>query len=188
MPVLAETPSTPQSEHDVTVYVRQILASAISNDYQVHQGANLLYRIEIDGSGKISNHGDGAPRRGQYAFQTDVLVCRGEIPLVVIELKSGSFSTHDVITYSFKAQRHKQVYPYLRYGFAVVGVEALGRRFITHNEGFDFAAAVPNLTRVETDLLPIIRRQIISAERVIELTRHSRVRLRRFERNVEIDA
>jgi hypothetical protein len=67
-------------------------------------------------------------------------------------------------------------------------VEALGRRFITHNEGFDFAAAVPDLTGVETDLLPIIRRQIISAERVIELTRHSRVRLRRFERNVEIDA
>jgi hypothetical protein len=188
MSVLAEAPSNPQSEHAIAVYVRSILASALSNDYQVHQGANLLYRIEIDGTGKISNDGEGAPRRGQYAFQTDILVSKGDIPLVVIELKSGSFSTHDVITYSFKAQRHKQVYPYLRYGFAVVGVEALGRRFITHNEGFDFAAAVPDLSGIETDLLPIIRRQIISAERIIELTRHSRIRLRRYEQNIEIDA
>ncbi|MEH2499839.1 hypothetical protein V1294_006318 [Bradyrhizobium sp. AZCC 1678] len=188
MPALAEIPSNSQSEHDVTVYVREVLASALSSNYQVHQGANLLYRIEIDGSGKISNNGDGAPRRGQYAFQTDILVSKAEIPLVVTELKSGTFSTHDVITYSWKAQRHKQVYPYLRYGFAVVGLETLGRRFITHNEGFDFAVAVPNRAEIEADLVPIVRRQIISAERIIELTRQSRIKLRRFEQNIEIDA
>jgi hypothetical protein len=105
----------------------------------------------------------------------------------VIELKSGTFSTHDVITYSWKAQRHKQVYPYLRYGFAVIGLEALGRRFITHNEGFDFALALPDRTKIEAELVPVVRRQIMSAERIIELTRHSRIRLRRFEQNIEID-
>jgi hypothetical protein len=165
-----------------------MLASLLSNEYQVHHGANLLYRIEIDGSGKISNRGDSTPRRGQHAFQTDILVSKSDIPLVVIELKSGTFSSHDVITYSWKAQRHKQVYPYLRYGFAVVGVEALGRRFITHNEGFDFAAAIPDLGQIEADLVPIIRRQINSAERVVELTRHGRIKLRRYEQNIEIDA
>jgi len=51
------------------------------------------------------------------------------VPLVVIELKATSFSSHDVVLYSAKAAKHKSIYPYLRYGFVVVGLEALGRRF-----------------------------------------------------------
>jgi hypothetical protein len=179
--------SKKQTEHKATVYVRQALASALSNDYQVHQGASLLYRIEIDGTGKLSNDGEGAPRRGQYAFQTDILVSKAEIPLVVVELKSGVFSSHDVITYAFKAQRHKQVYPYLRYGFAVVGLEALGRRFLTHKEGFDFAVALPTASCIETELVAIVRRQVSNAERMIALIGTRRVKLRRYEENVEID-
>jgi hypothetical protein len=187
MRALSVAPSNPQSEHDATVYVRKVLASALSNDYQVHQGASLLYRIEIDGTGKISNDGAGAPRRGQYAFQTDILVSKAEIPLVVVELKSGSFSSHDVITYSFKAQRHRQVYPYLRYGFAVVGLEALGRRFVTHNEGFDFAVALPTISCVKTELVAIVRRQATNAERMIKMMGSGRLKLRRYEETVEID-
>ncbi|MEH2567769.1 hypothetical protein [Bradyrhizobium sp. AZCC 2289] len=184
---LAGTSANKQTEHEATVYVREVLASALSNDYQVQQGASLLYRIEIDGTGKISNDGEGAPRRGQYAFQTDVLVSKAEIPLVVVELKSGTFSSHDVITYSFKAQRHKQVYPYLRYGFAVIGLEALGRRFVTHNEGFDFAVALPTASCVETELVAIVRRQVTYAERMIAMMGSGRLRLRRYEETVEID-
>lgn len=187
MPKPTGTSSNGQREHAVAVHTREILAAALSGDYQVHQGASLLYRIEIDSSGKASNDGQDAPRRGQYAFQTDILVKRANTPLVVVELKAGSFSSHDVITYSWKAQRHKQVYPYLRYGFAVVGVDALGRRFLTHNEGFDFAAAVPGVGQIETHLVPIVQRQIRSAERIIDLTRHGRVKLRRYEQTVEID-
>jgi hypothetical protein len=186
MPDQPEAPSSAR-EHAAAVRTREVLAAALSGHYEVHQGASLLYRIEIDGSGKASNDGQAAPRRGQYAFQTDILVTRAKIPLVVVELKAGSFSSHDVITYSWKAQRHKQVYPYLRYGFAVVGVEALGRRFITHNEGFDFATAIPDLASIDTQLVPIVRRQIRSAERIIELTRHGRIKLRRYEQNIEID-
>ncbi|MCP1929818.1 MULTISPECIES: hypothetical protein [Bradyrhizobium] len=174
-------------EHAAAVHTEEVLAAALSGDYQVHRGASLLYRIEIDSSGKASHDGQDAPRRGQYAFQTDILVTRAKTPLVVVELKAGFFSSHDVITYSWKAQRHKQVYPYLRYGFAVVGLEALGRRFMTHNEAFDFAAAIPDHGRIETDLVPIVLRQIRSAERIIDLTRHGRIKLRRYEQNVEID-
>jgi hypothetical protein len=188
MPALVEASTKRQREHDIAVRAKEVLAAALSGDYKVHQGASLLYRIEIDSFGKTSNDGQDSPRRGQYAFQTDLLVTRANTPLVVVELKAGSFSSHDVITYSWKAQRHKQVYPYLRYGFAVIGIDALGRRFMTHNEGFDFAAAIPDLTGIQTQLLPIVRRQIKSAERIIELTRHGRVKLRRYEQNVEIDA
>ena len=189
MPAATDTSNlNGRREHAAAVQIREVLAAALSGDYQVHQGASLLYRIEIDSFGKASNDGQDVPRRGQYAFQTDILVTRAKTPLVVVELKAGSFSSHDVITYSWKAQRHKQVYPYLRYGFAVVGLEALGRRFMTHNEGFDFAAAILDLAGIETQLIPIVRRQIRSAERIIELSRHSRIKLRRYEQNIEIDA
>lgn len=182
----AEAGSIRRSEHEIAVQVRNVLAQHLSPEYQVHQGKNILYRIEVDAFGKVSHDGLDA-RRGKYAFQTDILVTKGEIPLVVVELKSGLFSSHDVITYSWKAERHKQVYPYLRYGFAVVGIEILGRRFVTHNEGFDFAVALPGPAGIENDLLAIVRRQIVSAERMIDLMRSSRIKLRRYEQNIEID-
>jgi hypothetical protein len=187
VPVAAAAGLKRRSEQEVAVQVRDVLARHLPPEYQVHQGKNILYRIEVDASGKVSHDGLVAPRRGQYAFQTDILVTKAELPLVVVELKSGSFSTHDVITYSWKAERHKQVYPYLRYGFAVVGLEILGRRFVTHNEGFDFAVALPDPAGIETDLVAIVRRQIASAERIIELMRSSRITLRRYEQNIEID-
>jgi len=57
-----------------------------------------------------------APKRGILAFQTDLLIAKNSIPLAVIETKYGGFSTHDVLVYSVKAQKHKETYPYLRYG------------------------------------------------------------------------
>jgi hypothetical protein len=72
-----------RSEQQVAGQVRKVLARDLSPEYQVHQGKNILYRIEVDAFGKVSHDGLDAPRRGQYAFQTDILVSKGEIPLVV---------------------------------------------------------------------------------------------------------
>lgn len=102
-------------------------------------------------------------------------------------MKSGSFSSHDVITYSAKAERHKRVYPYLRYGFLVTRSEGLGRRFVMHNEGFDFAAALPAGPVDETLLLGIIRKQVESAERLIELSNSRRLNLWSYEQVIAVD-
>jgi hypothetical protein len=48
-------------------------------------------------------------------------------------------TTHDVLTYSAKARKHKQVYPYLRYGFVVPEVEFVPRRFFIHNDALDYS-------------------------------------------------
>ena len=175
-----------ESEQQVAAHVKDVLASQLTG-YTVESGKSILYKIEVDALGKVSHGSVDSPVRGQYAFQTDILITKASLPLVVIELKSGSFTTHDVITYSWKAQRHKQVYPYLRYGFVVVGLNALGRRFVTHNEGFDFAMALPNGAAIEANLVALVRRQLICAERMIELMRSDRVKLRRYEETVEID-
>jgi hypothetical protein len=166
--------------------IQKILADHFDG-YSVECGKNLLYKIEIEASGRLSYDASGVPMRGQHAFQTDLLITKGPTPLVAVELKSGSFSSHDVITYSAKAERHKRIYPYLRYGFVVVGLDALGRRFVTHNGGFDFAMAVPDRSSLQTALVALVRRQIASSERLIELMQPGSINVRSYEQNVAID-
>ncbi len=50
---------------------------------------------------------------------------------MVFEFKT-SLTTHDVLTYSTKARRHKQIYPYLRYGLLVSTETSVPRRFFIH--------------------------------------------------------
>lgn len=155
--------------------------------YSVECGQNLLYKIEINVAGKPTHVAESLPTRGQLAFQTDILITKGPTPLVAIELKSGSFSTHDVITYSAKAERHKRIYPYLRYGFIVTRSAGLGRRFVTHNEDFDFAMALRDNDLDEAALLAVIQRQVQSAERLVSLTSSRRLNLWSYEQVVAVD-
>jgi hypothetical protein len=175
-----------ESEQLVAMRIKETLASCFLG-YEVESSKSILYKIEVDTSGKVTHGSLDSPMRGRFAFQTDILIAKASLPLVVIELKVGSFTTHDVITYSWKAVRHKQVYPYLRYGFVVFGLDFLGRRFVTHNEGFDFAMALPDTAAIEADLIPLVRSQLTSAESVSVLVGSSRVKLRRYEEIVEID-
>ncbi|MHB8810101.1 MAG: hypothetical protein ACYC9M_08820, partial [Desulfobulbaceae bacterium] len=85
------------------------------------------------------------PKRGRSAFETDLCVFESidnslKIPRVVLEFK-GNLTTHDVLTYSAKARKHKQVYPYLRYGLVLSGSSSVPGRFFTHNEALDFCVA-----------------------------------------------
>ncbi|MBW7974498.1 hypothetical protein [Bradyrhizobium sp. BR 10289] len=172
------------SEADIAVRISEALATRLSN-FTVETGKSLLYKIEVNAQGKLSHTAEASPARGQYAFQTDILISLQAAPLVVIELKVGSFSSHDVILYSAKAARHKSIYPYLRYGFAVMTPSGLGRRFVTHNEAFDFAIAAPDLETIVADLAPTVKRQAAYAERLIALTGSARCTMRRYEESVE---
>jgi hypothetical protein len=154
----------------------------------VHSGRSILYKIEVDTAGRIRPEAIDSPARGQYAFQTDILVSKAKVtvPLVVIETKVGTFSSHDVIVYSSKAARHKLVYPYLRYGFLVIGVASLGRRFATHNSGFNFAMAAVDVISAEQDFVQLVRNQLASAERICELMDSGQGKLSRYEEIVRI--
>ena len=150
-----------ETEADISRQVREVLTRSLSSGYLVHVGKSILYKIEVNASGQVE-----------------------PVPLVVIELKSGGFSTHDVITYSSKAARHKDIYPYLRYGFIVVGLSVLSRKFVTHSQGFDFAMALPDVVSQEADLVAVVQRQIASAECLIGIMRSSRVQFSRYEETI----
>jgi len=80
-----------------------------------------------------------------HSYQTDLLirdVLSGErwVPRVVIECKLKSVTTHAILAYSAKACTHKQVHPYLRYGFLVGGHgrSEVPVRLFRHGAYFDF--------------------------------------------------
>ncbi|PJK11234.1 hypothetical protein CO608_01890 [Lysobacteraceae bacterium NML08-0793] len=120
--------------------------------YEVRRGAALLYRIMVDDQLAIQAN-PREPKRGSSAFQTDLCVFEQRsladnevifIPRVVLEFKT-SVTTHDVLTYSTKARKHKQIYPYLRYGMVASSHKEIPGRFFSHNEALDFFAAVEGM-------------------------------------------
>ena len=96
------------------------------------------------------------------------------LPLVVIETKYGGFSTHDVLTYSTKAQKHKEIYPHLRYGLVVGGEKKIHNRFFTHNIGFDFAYALNSVDNGDSieELAKIIKQQIENAYLLLDILKN----------------
>jgi len=125
------------------------IALKVANEVLGHplkmvRGKNLLYQIMVDNNLNI-NIDPRRPKRGQSSFQTDLCVVETrnedvEIPRVVLEFKKG-LTTHDVLIYSAKANKHKKIYPYLRYGLVIGSESKVPARFFTHNEALDFCIA-----------------------------------------------
>lgn len=87
-------------------------------------------------------------------FETDLVIYEKSkemiVPRVIIESKLGDITTHDAITYSYKADKHKIITPYLRYGVMIGNRKnhALPGRLFKHGSNFDFMfsffTTVPN--------------------------------------------
>ena len=109
-----------------------------------YRGKSILYELKIDE--ELNIIGDPKnPKRGSGAFETDVTIFakKGdvEVPFIVLEVKE-CLTSHDVITYSNKASRHKAVYPYLRYGLVSYNLDVIPKRFFKHKRDIDFFLAV----------------------------------------------
>ena len=168
------------------------IASLPASNFAVQRGAALLYQITVDNQLQpldvelIRN-----PVRGNSAFQTDLCVFEKKnenvsIPRVVMEFKT-SITTHDVLTYSAKATKHKQVYPYLRYGIIASAEATVPGRLFTHNESLDFCAAVDGLD--DSQLKAFFEKllaQEVETSRQLEKIAFSNVKTRLFRTEIEI--
>jgi hypothetical protein len=146
-------------------------------EYHVTSGECLVYRFLMDAQGQVQPKTPLEPKRGQLAFQTDLMIKKTnpEIPLVVVEVKFGRFTTHDVLTYSAKATKHKEIYPYLRYGLVVGGVKKIQHRFFTHNSGFDFAVAIEKRENLP-EIIKVIKQQLRAAELLLSVLQGKEVK------------
>lgn len=151
------------SEENFADKVVEKLREALPN-FKVGRRESLLYKLIVDPEGKLNPADYSNPKRGDLAFQTDILIRNDRIPLVVIETKFGRYDTHNILTYSAKALKHKEVYPYLRYGLILGNNDKIHTRFFTHNVGFDFALAIPKECDDFKDLVEIVKKQIEVSE------------------------
>jgi len=158
-------------------FVEEALAAAqeiLAPPLVITRHAPLLYQVTVNNRLDVTVD----PRRlsrGHSAFQTDLCVFEDidtdiRIPRVVMEFKAG-VSTHDVITYSAKARKHKQVYPYLRYGLVIANETTVPGRFFTHNEGLDFcvAAAAYKTNRVHEIFAKLLRDEVAASRRLEQI-------------------
>ena len=150
---------------------------------RVDGGEKLTYAHEV-----LCYHADGSELRHSARYETDLLLYdikeNGDwIPRVVIELKIGSITTHDALTYSTKAATHKHVYPYLRYGILVgqYGINLPGR-LIRHGTYFDFMMTWPDLDPSKTewkDFIEVLTDEVQASRYLQSLLVESRLRGRK---------
>ena len=156
-------------------FVEEALNAAneiLAEPLHVKRGASLLYQVTVNNRLELTVD-PRSPTRGRSAFQTDLCVFervtdKTDIPRVVLEFKSR-LTTHDVLTYSTKARKHKQVYPYLRYGLIIGNENKIPGRFFTHNEALDFCVASGTFKKKRIhELISSLLRQEVEASRRLE--------------------
>ena len=156
--------------------------------YEVRRGAPLLYQINVDNKLDIQINVK-KPIRGKSSFETDLCVFERKsedvlIPRVVLEFKTG-ITTHDVLIYSAKASKHKQIYPYLRYGIVASRETAVPGRLFTHNEALDFFAAVKDIEGQKlTDFFVNLLSAEVETSRKLEAIAYEKVQTRLFRTEV----
>jgi hypothetical protein len=116
-------------------------------------------------------------------FETDLLIYEqiNDIlkPRIVIEAKQQRISTHSAITYSYKAQSHKTVTPFLRYGIMIGNREhyPLPGRLFRHGANFDFMISFQKekLSKTEKTVFEkLIKKELLYSQQIEEVLLESR--------------
>ena len=116
-----------KKENEWTKYICELLRKELdTNKYEITCLERVPYRANIVG------FDDNGKEKIEYMkYQTDLLikeiVNNNSIPRLIIESKFGSITSHDAITYSNKAQSHKEIYNGLRYGIMIAKVNKVHR-------------------------------------------------------------
>lgn len=177
----------PSSTESAFVGIAQSVAQAILKPpFLVERGQPLLYELKVSDSLEVMQPAQvKKPRRGSSAFETDLCIFEQldedvRIPRVVIEFKTG-ITTHDVLTYSAKAERHKRIYPYLRYGMLASSEKAVPGRVFTHNESLDFFFAVSGLSeeQFKADLAHLLEAEV-QASKLMQAIAYGKLSTRLF--------
>jgi hypothetical protein len=116
------------------------------------------------------------------AFETDLLIYEKEEsikPRIIIESKINNISTHDAITYSYKAQTHKNVTPYIRYGIMLGNRKhyPLPGRLFRHGTNFDFMISFKDFVLSNTEKLAfieLVKKEISYSQKIEEMIYESR--------------
>ncbi|MGV8019144.1 MAG: hypothetical protein AB2L26_13325 [Ignavibacteria bacterium] len=157
-------------ESNNVIIFKNAAEEILARNYIIKTKTNLYYELFFKNNLETSVANGLYPKRGYSAFQTDLCIFEKvkniELPRIVIECKPG-LTTHDILTYSTKAGKHKTVYPSLRYGLYVSNLDKIPGKFFIHNEHIDFFIAGKAFKGIEISKLA---KQIIKKEISISKT------------------
>lgn len=143
---------------------------ALGRSFRVKSGLKLAYGHEI------MSYGQRHDTR-TMSFQTDLAIVEDLDadqwrPRVIVEAKVGRVTTHDAITYSRKADAHRAVHPYLRYGIMLGDRKEypLPGRLYRHGAQFDFMISFRGQDPTKDEFTALVRilRFEIKASRTLE--------------------
>ena len=95
------------------------------------------------------------------------------------QAKLDRITTHDAITYSYKAEKHKAITPYVRYGIMIGEREhyPLPGRLFRHGTNFDFMFSfkgdTPDGTEWES-FVALVQREVLYSRQTEEMLHESR--------------
>jgi hypothetical protein len=174
-------------ESEFVEKAQRIARRELAGRLEIERGAALLYEITVDNMLSVTVD-PKRPSRGSSAFQTDLCIFerRGQVrlPRVVMEFKTR-VTTHDVLTYSAKARKHKQIYPYLRYGLVASDERTVPGRVFTHNESLDFCMSLGAVPRRQLGaVMGALMKAEVAASRKLEEIIFGKGRVWLFRREV----
>jgi len=121
-------------------------------------------------------------------FETDILIYEQNAdvikPRIIIETKLSKITTHDAIVYSNKAQNHKTITPFIRYGIIIGdrGYHPLPGRLFRHGINFDFMMSFKK-EEIDKDekkvLKELIEKELRYSNQIEEMIYNSRSKSRK---------
>lgn len=184
------------NEFEFTKKLVERLQATLTN-LQVETGKSLFYTLNIDELGNIplKLNQKGEPLRGRgVAFEQDIVLFErvdGQtsiVPRVVVEIKFGGVTTHDAIVYSEKANRIRNIYPYLRYGLVLGDMGNIPPRVMRLGLGFDFIMRISSPPK-PAEMVRLISLLVDEVETSRKLGRvfSGAARVSTFTRRIHID-
>ncbi|MGD6731860.1 MAG: hypothetical protein ACPKMZ_12435 [Pleomorphochaeta sp.] len=172
-------------ENDWTNYIKEILQDAnLGNNIFFSTLTKMPYAQEI-----ISYNLDfKINKESSTSFETDLLVYEKKDsiikPRIIIESKINTITTHDAITYSNKAQSHKNVTPYIRYGVMLGNRRhyPLPGRLFRHGTNFDFMISFKAFELSDSekhDFIELIKKELSYSRKIEEMIYESRHKSRK---------
>jgi len=160
--------------------IKDFLSSTdLPNNIKVDTLVKLPYAREI-----LEYEPDFEPsEEASVRFETDLLVYEqtGDVikPRIIIEAKLSSITTHDAITYSYKAQNHKTITPFIRYGIIIGHREnhPLPGRLFRHGTNFDFmfSSQKEKMSAAEKDaFVDLIKKELRYSRQLEEILLNNR--------------
>ena len=128
-------------------------------EWEISTRTALLYALSVDETGKVRIRVDSRrePIRGRgTGFEQEFLVFErvehgntSIVPRVAAEVKLRRVTTHDALTYSEKARRARIIYPFIRYGLILGGMNRVPGRVLRLGQEFDFIVTISHPAPVE---------------------------------------